>query len=96
MTSKERAYLRGMANTLDPVFQIGKGGISQQLLTEMDLCLEKRELIKVALLQSCEQDAREICDMAAEQLGAAPVQCIGRRFVIYRPSKDKPVIGIRV
>jgi len=96
MTSKERAYLRGLANTIDPVFQVGKGGISEQLLAEMDLCLEKRELIKVALLQSCEQSPREICDMAVERLGAAPVQCIGRRFVIYRPSKDKPVIGIGV
>ena len=92
MTSKQRAYLRGLANTLDPIFQIGKGGINEAMLQQIDEALEKRELIKVTLLQTAEEQTRDACDEIAGALGAEPVQCIGRRFVIYRQSQENPQI----
>ena len=94
MNSKQRAALRGMANTLDPIFQIGKGGINENLVAQVNDCLEKRELIKLSLLQTCELDTREACDALAEATGAESVQCIGRRFVLYRASKDDPKIDL--
>ena len=96
MTSKQRAGLRGLANTMDPVFQIGKGGINENLIAQVDDCLEKRELIKITLLQSCELATREACGLLAGAVGAEPVQCIGRRFVLYRASKDKPRLDLSV
>jgi len=94
MTSKQRAYLRSLANTLDPIFQIGKGGINDNMLDQIDAALEKRELIKVTLLQTAEEETREACDLMCSRLGAEPVQCIGRRFVIYRRSQDDPQIEL--
>ncbi len=94
MNSKQRAALRGLANTMDPVFQIGKGGINPNLVAQVDDCLEKRELIKINLLQSCEMTAKEACHELAASVGAEPVQCIGRRFVLYRASKESPKLDI--
>ncbi len=94
MTSKQRAGLRSLANTLDPVFQIGKGGINENLVEQVDECLEKRELIKITLLQSCELDTREACGLLAEAVEAEPVQCIGRRFVLYRASRENPRLDL--
>ncbi len=94
MTSKQRAGLRSLANTLEPVFQIGKGGINENLVEQVDECLEKRELIKITLLQSCELDARTACGQLAEAVDAEPVQCIGRRFVLYRASRENPRLDL--
>ena len=85
---------RSLANTLDPIFQIGKGGINENLVEQVDECLEKRELIKITLLQSCELDTRAACGMLAEALDAEPVQCIGRRFVLYRASRENPRLDL--
>ena len=87
MTSKQRAGLRGLANTMDPIFQIGKGGINENFIEQVDECLEKRELIKITLLQTCEYTTREACGIVAE--------AIGRRFVLYRESKENPKIDLR-
>jgi RNA-binding protein len=95
MTSKQRAGLRSLANGLEPVFQIGKGGINENLVVQVDECLEKRELIKITLLQSCEMEAREACRLIAQAVEAEPVQCIGRRFVLYRASRENPRIDLR-
>lgn len=94
MTSKQRAGLRSLANTMDPVFQIGKGGINENLIAQVDDCLEKRELIKLSLLQTCELDTREAADALAEATGAESVQVIGRRFVLYRQSSDNPKLDL--
>lgn len=86
LTSKQRAYLRSMANTMDTILYVGKDGISENTVKEAYDALEARELIKCAVQQNCELIAREALDELCERLHAEPVQCIGRRFVMYRES----------
>ena len=93
MTSKQRAKLRSMANTMDPILFIGKDGVSDGTVKEAYDALEARELIKCVVQQNCELTAREALDELCSRLGAEPVQCIGRRFVMYRESrKNKQII----
>lgn len=92
MNSKQRALLRGMANTIDPIFQIGKGGINENLVAQVSDALEARELIKLSVLQNCEYTAREAAQELCEATDAESVQIIGSRFVLYRVSKEKPRI----
>ncbi|MBE5814349.1 MAG: YhbY family RNA-binding protein [Clostridiales bacterium] len=93
MTSKQRAKLRSMANTMDPILFIGKEGVTDGTVKEAYDALEARELIKCVVQQNCELSAREALDELCGRLGAEPVQCIGRRFVMYRESrKNKQII----
>lgn len=92
ITSKQRSYLRSLANTIDPVLILGKGGIDENVIKQADDALEARELIKVSVLKNSEVDAREACNMLCESTGCEPVQVIGNKFVVYRPSKEKPSI----
>jgi len=93
MTSKQRAKLRSMANTMDPVLFVGKEGVTDGTVKEAYDALEARELIKCVVQQNCELTAREALDELCSRLGAEPVQCIGRRFVMYRESrKNKQII----
>lgn len=92
LTSKQRAYLRGLGNELDPVFQIGKGGLSPELVNQLDAVIEARELIKVKVLKSCLDDPRELADEVAEALDCDVVQKIGRSFLLYRPALENPQI----
>ncbi len=92
MTSKQRAYLRSMANTMDTILYIGKDGIVPGTIKQASDALEARELIKCAVQQGCPLSAREAITELCAQLEAEPVQCIGRRFVMYRPSKENPRI----
>ncbi len=94
MTGKQRAYLRGLANTLDAKYQIGKNGIEQNFIKTIDDALEANELIKVHVLETAFMDAREACEEVCESVGAYPVQCIGSKFVIYRESKSNKDIDI--
>ena len=89
ITTKQRAYLRGLANKENAIFQIGKGGITDEIIKEIDIVLEKRELIKVSVLETSFMSARGACEAVCEETGAEPVQCIGSKFVIYRRAKDK-------
>ena len=73
ITSKERARLRAMANDMQPVFQIGKGGLTPVITDELDSVLEARELIKISVLETCAQDARELCETLSERLRAGAV-----------------------
>ncbi len=88
ITSKQRARLRAMANTLSPIAQMGKGGISDNLIKQLDDALEAHELIKVTVLETAPYTAREACDICVERLDAEPVQCIGLKFVMYRRARD--------
>ncbi len=89
MTSKERAALRGQANTLDVLFQIGKGGLSDALIKQTDDALRARELIKLkVLLESSPITTREAADALAEATGADVVQVIGGVMVLYRYSPE--------
>ena len=87
LTSKQRAILRGKANTMDPVFQIGKGEIDQTLIDAVKACLDARELIKIKVLETSMYNAREASIALAEATGADCVQVIGSKFVLYLQKK---------
>ncbi|MGN1093803.1 MAG: ribosome assembly RNA-binding protein YhbY [Candidatus Neoclostridium sp.] len=91
MTGKQRAALRGMASVTEPIFQIGKGGVSQALLDGLDGALEKRELIKITVLRNCEKKAKELIGELAEALNAEPVTAVGNKIVLYRRSKNDKI-----
>ena len=95
LTSKQRAVLRGMANSMDTIFQVGKGGISDTLVAQTDDALRARELIKLRLLENSGYTAREAAEQLAEQTGSEVVQVIGSRFVLYRRNPKKPVIDLK-
>lgn len=91
MTSKQRAALRGMANTMDSVLHIGKEGITPPVVQQAWDALEARELIKVTVQRYAPFDStREACDTLCDRTHAEPVQCIGSKFVIYRRSREEP------
>ena len=86
ITSKQRSKLKSLASTLSPVTQIGKGGITDNLLKTLSDALEARELIKVTILDTAEDAPRDIADNVAELLNAVPVAVIGRKAIFYRYS----------
>ncbi len=92
LNSKQRAYLRSLGNELEPIFQIGKGGLSDELLDQLDAALEARELIKVRVLKNCLEDEGDIADEISEALDCDVVQRIGRVILLYRPSIEDPRI----
>lgn len=94
LTSKQRSYLRGLANKIDPIFQIGKEGVYEENIKEIEKALNARELIKVAVLKNSLVDAREACDVICEACGADGVQVIGNKFVIYKRNEEKPKIEL--
>ncbi len=94
ITSKQRAYLRKLANPIPTIFQIGKGGLSDQLIGQVRDALEARELIKVHVLENAMVDVREVCGELAEAVRAEPVQVIGSRFVLYKESRDNRTIEL--
>lgn len=94
LNSKQRAYLRSMCNTLQPVLYIGKDGITDNTVTEAWNVLEARELIKCAVQREAPLTAREACQLLCEKTHAAPVQCIGGKFSIYRPRRKDPSIQL--
>ena len=94
LTSKQRAGLRSMANTMETILYVGKDGITDATVKEAYDALEAREIIKCAVQQNCELTAREALDELCERLHAEPVQCIGRRFVMYRESSSNKRIEL--
>ena len=88
LNSRQRAQLRGMANTMDTIFQVGKGGINDQLVKQVSEALEARELIKLRVLETSPVTSREAADSIASAVGADVVQVIGYRFVLYKESKE--------
>ncbi|AEM73187.1 YhbY family RNA-binding protein [Caldicellulosiruptor acetigenus] len=94
LTSKQRAKLRGMANTMDAIIRIGKEGITDRVLKQIDEALTARELIKIALEKNCDKNPKEAMAYICEKLNAEPVQVIGRKIVIYRMSEENPRIQI--
>ena len=94
LNGKRRAYLRKMANTLDPVFQVGKGGVSEEMCLQIGNCLEARELIKLRVLENSGYTPREAAEEIAEKTSAEVVSVVGSKFVLYRESKTKRVIEL--
>ena len=89
LTSKQRAALRSAANTIDPVFQIGKGEIDETHIQGLADCIAARELIKIKVLENSEYSAREAADALCEALGCECVQVIGRKFVLFKQKKKE-------
>ena len=89
MTSKQRAYLKGLAMTMDPIFQIGKSSLTPENTKSIDEALEARELIKISVLQNCLDDPKEIAAVVAERTRSQVVQVIGKKIVLYREGKKE-------
>lgn len=94
LSSKQRAYLSGLANKIDPIFQIGKGGVSDTLINEISLALEAREIVKIKVLNNSLLDARECAVEIAHVTKSEVVSVIGSRFVLYRKSEKDPKINL--
>ncbi|MBO5101296.1 MAG: ribosome assembly RNA-binding protein YhbY [Clostridia bacterium] len=94
LTSKQRAALRALSQSLDTIFQIGKGGITEELCRQLENALEARELIKARVLDNSGYTAKEAATVIAEAIDCDVVSCVGTRFVLYKPSKKKKKIEI--
>ena len=94
MTGKERALLRSVANTLEPILHIGKEGVTDPVVQQAWEALEARELIKGTVLPTAGITPWEAAAILCERTHAQPVQCIGRRFIIYRKADNNPKYGI--
>ena len=92
MTTKQRAYLKGLAMTLDPIYQIGKSALTPEITEGVNEALEARELIKISVLKNCMDDPNELAHTLAERTRSEVVQVIGKKIVLYRESKDKKKI----
>ena len=92
ITSKDRAYLRSLANTITPIFQLGKGGVEEAFLKQIEDALEAREIIKISILETSGYSAREASDVICEAIGCEGVQAIGNKVVLYKKSSKKPKI----
>ncbi len=88
MTSKQRAYLKGLAMELTPVLQLGKSGLTPEFTASVDQVLEARELVKLGVLQNCLEDPKEVAQTLAERTRSSVVQVIGKKIILYRPKKD--------
>ena len=89
MTTKQRAYLKSLAMTMDPIFQIGKNSMSPELTQAVKEALDARELIKISVLKNCADDPKELAAMMAERTHAQVVQVIGKKIVLYKEGKEK-------
>ncbi|MBE6907170.1 ribosome assembly RNA-binding protein YhbY [Marasmitruncus massiliensis] len=94
LTSKQRAKLRGLANPMETILQVGKGGINDALIKQVNDALTARELIKMRVLETSPESLREISEKLAEATASEVVQTIGTRFVLYRRNSKKPVIEL--
>jgi RNA-binding protein len=96
MTSKERAYLRKLATSIQPIFQIGKGEISDEMATQIGNALEARELIKIKVLENCVLSPRQAAEILSEKTNSEVVSVIGTRFILFRTSKKHPKIDLSI
>lgn len=89
MTTKQRAYLKSLAMTMEPIFQIGKNSMTPELTGAISEALEARELIKISVLKNCADDPKELASLLAERTRSQVVQVIGKKIVLYKEGKDK-------
>ena len=94
MTSKQRAYLRGLANKIDSIFQVGKNGISDNLIMQVNDALEARELIKLNVLETSPEDIQEIANTLSEATNSVLVQTVGNKITLYRARKKNSKIQL--
>ena len=96
ITTKQRAFLRGIGATLEPVMQIGKEGVKEQSIVQIEGLFEARELIKIKVLQNCVEDPRDIADQIQKATNCEQIQVIGSKIVLYRRSKKKDIKHIQI
>lgn len=94
MTSKQRAYLKGLAMNIDPVLNIGKNSVTPEMITSVTEAIDKRELIKIGVLKNCLDDSKEIANVIAERSNSQVVQVIGKKIVLYKRNKKNPKIEL--
>lgn len=94
LTSKQRAKLRALANPIDTILQIGKGGVGDQLITQVKDALTARELIKLRALETCPLSVKEAANVLAEATGSEVVQVIGTKLVLYKRNPKEPKIEL--
>lgn len=92
LTSKQRAYLKGLASTLDPIFQIGKASLTPEVTNAVEESFNTRELIKIAVLKNCIDDPRAIAEALADRTHSVVVQVIGKKIILYKKDKKNPKI----
>lgn len=92
MTSKQRAYLKSLANSLNPIFQVGKSSLTPEFTAAIGEAFNTRELLKIAVLKNCMDDPNEIAQMIAERTHSQVVQVIGKKIILYKPDKKNPKI----
>ncbi|MGM0752251.1 MAG: ribosome assembly RNA-binding protein YhbY [Bacillota bacterium] len=88
LTGKQKRYLRSEAHHLNPVFQVGKGGVNENMIKTVGEAIEVRELMKISVLQNCDMDKSEVADQLSKGVGAEIVQIIGSTIVLYKESKE--------
>ena len=94
MTSKQRAYLKGLAMNIEPVFQIGKYGLTPEVTEAVRETFNTRELVKIGVLKNCMEDPKQMAGMLADRTGAQVVQVIGKKIVLYKENKDHKKIEL--
>lgn len=94
MTSKQRAYLKSLASSLNPVFQVGKASLTPEFTEAIEETFHTKELIKIAVLKNCADDPHEIAEMIAERTHSQVVQIIGKKIILYKPDKKNPKITL--
>ena len=92
MTSKQRSYLKGLAMTIEPIFQVGKSSITPEYTEAIREAFNKKELIKISVLKNCMDDPRGIAEVLADRTGSEVVQVIGKKIVLYKPDSENPKI----
>jgi RNA-binding protein len=95
LTSRQRAYLRSLASTIQPIYQVGKSIVTPELTAGIDEALEARELIKINVLKNCMDTPMNVANIIAERTHSEVVQVIGKKIVLYRPSKTNPKIELK-
>jgi len=94
LTGKQKRFLRSKANTIKPIFQVGKQGVNENMISQINDALEKRELIKVSVLQNCLEDKSTVAEQISNQTGSYLVQIIGNNIVLYKESSEDKQIQL--
>ncbi len=92
MTSKQRAYLKGLAMNIDPIINVGKSSLTPEVTNAIDEAFNKRELIKIGVLKNCLDDPHAIAEAVAERTHSQVVQVVGKKIILYKPDKKNPKI----
>jgi RNA-binding protein len=94
LTGKQKRFLRSRAHHLDSIFQVGKGGVNENMIKQINEVLEKRELIKISVLQNCEDDRHDVAKQLSKGARAELVQVIGHTIVLYKESKENKQLNL--